>query len=245
MKNDYIIVEDLTVAYDLKPVLWDIDIKYPKGKLIAISGPNGAGKSTLIKSMLNLHQPISGKTLFFGKTYQEAYQEIAYVPQKGSVDWDFPTTVFDVVLMGRYGHIGWFKRVTKNDRELTLEAIKKVGMEDFLDRQINELSGGQKQRVFLARALVQDANIYFMDEPFQGVDIKTEKAIIAILKDLKKLGKTVIVVHHDLETIPEYFDFVTLINMKVIANGEVTDVFTKENINKTYQNNKLIRLKDE
>lgn len=241
---DYIKVEDLTVAYDLKPVLWDVDISYPKGKLIAIAGPNGAGKSTLIKTMLNLLKPISGKTFFNGKEYREMYKEIAYVPQKESVDWDFPTTVFDVVLMGRYGHRGWFKKITKKDRALAYEAIEKVGMSDFLKRQISELSGGQQQRVFLARALVQDANIYFMDEPFQGVDIKTEKAIIEILKSLKDDGKTVIAVHHDLDTIPEYFDWVTLINMKVIANGPVEEVFIKENIQRTYDNNKLNTLKD-
>jgi len=243
--NDYIKVEDLTVAYDLKPVLWDIDISYPKGSLIAIAGPNGAGKSTLLKTMLGLLKPISGKTFFDGKPYKEMYQEIAYVPQKDSVDWDFPTTVFDVVLMGRYGHAGWFKKVTKEDKKLAHIAIEKVGMENYKDRQISELSGGQQQRVFLARALVQGANIYFMDEPFQGVDIKTEKAIIEILKSLKKNNKTVIVVHHDLDTIPEYFDWVTLINMKIIANGPVSKVFTKENINLTYADNKLNTSKDD
>src|SRR5690554_273701 len=165
MKNkNYIVVEDLTVSYDLKPVLWDIDLTYPKGELIAIVGPNGAGKSTLIKTMLNLLKPISGKTTFNGKSYKQIYQEIAYVPQRGSVDWDFPTTVFDVVLMGRYGHVGWFKKLTKKDHNLALEALKKVSMEDYKDRQISELSGGQQQRVFLARALVQDANIYFRSE---------------------------------------------------------------------------------
>ena len=244
-KNNYIVVEDLTVAYDLKPVLWDIDITYPKGKLIAIVGPNGAGKSTLIKTMLNLLKPISGKTFFNGKNYQESFKEIAYVPQRGSVDWDFPTTVFDVVLMGRYGHVGWFKKISKKDRDLTLEALKKVGMDGFRNRQISELSGGQQQRVFLARALVQDANIYFMDEPFQGVDIKTEKAIIDILKELKNNGKTVIVVHHDLDTVAEYFDWVTLINMKIIANGAVSEVFTSENIALTYANNRLNQIKED
>src|SRR5690554_8052606 len=173
---------------------------------MAIIGPNGAGKSTLIKGMLDLVKPISGSTIFFGQRYHEARSKIAYVPQRGSVDWDFPTTVFDVVLMGRYGHIGWLKRPTNKDKELATEALEKVGMLDFIDRQIAELSGGQQQRVFLARSLVQDADIYLLDEPFQGVDIKTERAIIKILKELKSQGKTVIVVHHDLDTVKDYFD---------------------------------------
>ncbi|HKL94839.1 MAG TPA: ABC transporter ATP-binding protein [Haploplasma sp.] len=244
MIKDYIKVRDLTVAYDLKPVLWDIDLTLPQGELIAIVGPNGAGKSTLLKAMLNLIKTISGTTTYQDLSYKQMQKNIAYVPQRGSVDWDFPTNVFDVVLMGRYGSAGWFKKVTKKDKELALEALKKVGMENFLTRQISELSGGQQQRVFLARALVQDASIYFMDEPFQGVDIVTEQAIIAILKDLKKSGKTVIVVHHDLETVPTYFDYVTLINMQIVASGYVKDVFSKENINQTYQSNKLATLKD-
>lgn len=243
--EDFIKVEDLTVAYDLNPVLWDIDLVYPKGKLISIVGPNGAGKSTLIKTMLGLLKPISGTTTFEGKPYKDVYRKIGYVPQRGSVDWDFPTTVFDVVLMGTYGHLGWFKRVTNKQREQSLEALRKVDMESFVDRQISELSGGQQQRVFLARALVQDADIYFMDEPFQGVDIKTERAIINILKNLKKQGKTVIVVHHDLDTVTEYFDWTTFINMKVVANGPVSEVFTEENIDKTYATGRISSFRDD
>lgn len=242
---DYIKVEDLTVAYDLKPVLWDIDINFPKGKLIAVLGPNGAGKSTLIKAMINLVKPVSGNIKFDGKDYRDVYRKIAYVPQRGSVDWDFPTTVYDVVSMGRYGHVGWFKKLSSNDHKLTDNALKMVGMEGFRNRQISELSGGQQQRVFLARALVQDAEIYFMDEPFQGVDIKTERAIIEILKELKSLGKTVIVVHHDLDTVPKYFDWAVLLNLKVIANGAVENIFTEENIEATFKNNKLTELKEE
>lgn len=245
MNDKYIKIRDLTVAYDLKPVLWDIDLDFPKGKLIAIVGPNGAGKSTLIKAMLNLIPSISGTTSFNGLTYKEIQKEIAYVPQRGSVDWDFPTNVLDVVTMGRYGKAGWFKKINSNDINLSIEALKKVGMEKYLNRQISELSGGQQQRVFLARALVMEANIYIMDEPFQGVDIKTEVAIINILKELKETGKTVIVVHHDLETVPTYFDHVTLINMQIVANGSIKDVFTKENLDKTYQHNKLALLKEE
>ena len=193
-------VEDLTVAYEDKPVLWDIELEVKKGVLMAVVGPNGAGKSTLIKTMLDLIKPITGEVRFYGEKYSKVRDRIAYVPQRGSVDWDFPTTVFDVVEMGRYGKVGWLKRVGKIDKEKTREAIKMVEMEEFSDRQISQLSGGQQQRVFLARALVQEADIYFMDEPFQGVDNKTEKSIIKILKKLRDENKTVIVVHHDLQT---------------------------------------------
>ncbi len=242
--KEQILVEDLTVAYDLYPVLWDIDLKIPKGVLLAIVGPNGAGKSTLIKSMIGLLKPISGHILFEGKPYKEIQKRIAYVPQRGSVDWDFPTNVYDVVSMGRYGHAGWFRKLSKTDKEIAKNALKKVDMVAFEKRQISELSGGQQQRVFLARALAQEADIYLMDEPFQGVDIKTEQAIVVLLKTLKNEGKTVIVVHHDLETVKKYFDWVTLINMKVIAHGKVEDVFTEENIVKTYKNNRLTELKE-
>jgi iron chelate ABC transporter, ATP-binding protein len=235
--NEIIIkVEDLTVAYEDKPVLWDVELNVKKGVLMAIVGPNGAGKSTLIKTMLNLIKPVTGEILFYNEKYSKVRNKIAYVPQRGSVDWDFPTTVFDVVEMGRYGKVGWLKRVSKIDKEKTKEAIAKVGMEEFSDRQISQLSGGQQQRVFLARALVQEAEIYFMDEPFQGVDSKTEKSIIDILKKLRNEGKTVIAVHHDLQTVKEYFDYVTFINVSVIASGHVDDVFTEANIEKAYKN---------
>ena len=233
--EDYIIkVEDLTVAYEKKPVLWDIDLEIPSGTLMAIVGPNGAGKSTLIKTMLNLIKPVAGRISFWGNPYEKELKRIAYVPQRGSVDWDFPTNVFDAVMMGRYGNLGWFNRPKKIDKELTMEAIEKVGMTEFAKRQISQLSGGQQQRVFLARALVQDAEVYFMDEPFQGVDAKTEEAIIGLLKDLRSNGKTVVVVHHDLQTVPKYFDWVTLLNMQILGIGPVEDVFTDENIRKTY-----------
>lgn len=228
-------VEDMTVAYNEKPVLWDVDLNIPKGILLAIVGPNGAGKSTLIKSMLELVKPLSGKVLFKGKTYIEMRKKIAYVPQRGSVDWNFPTNALDVVLMGRYADIGWFKRPNKNDKKIAIEALKKVAMEDFSKRQISQLSGGQQQRVFLARALVQDADIYIMDEPFAGVDAKTEKAIINLLKELRSRGKTVVSVHHDLQTVEEYFDWVSLINRTVVKTGPVKEVFTNENIQKTYK----------
>ena len=234
--NTAVSINDLTVAYDDKPVLWDIDLDIKKGTLMAIVGPNGAGKSTLIKAMLNLIKPITGCISFFGSSYKKERSKIAYVPQRGSVDWDFPTTALDVVEMGRYGKIGWIKRVGKSDRKIAVDAIKKVGMEGFEKRQISQLSGGQQQRIFLARALVQDAEIYFMDEPFQGVDEKKKKSIINILKKLRDKGKTVIVVQHDLQTVEEYFDYVAFINVAVISSGKVKEIFNRENIEKTYKN---------
>lgn len=228
-------VHDLTVAYDVKPVLWDIDLEIPLGKLVAIVGPNGAGKTTLIKAMLGLIKPVSG-AVHFRNMEDEKYlkNRIAYVPQSGSVDWDFPATVLDVVMMGRYGHLGWFKRPGKSERQMAYDTLEKVGMREYAGRQISQLSGGQQQRVFLARALIQQADIYFMDEPFKGVDAQTEKSIVRLLKELKNQGKTVIVVHHDLQTVADYFDWVTLINLRVIANGPVEDVFHEKNLSKAY-----------
>ncbi len=230
-------VEDLTVAYDTKPVLWDIDLKIPQGKLLAVVGPNGAGKTTLIKTMLGLLTPVSGTVRFFDEksTLRRQRKRIGYVPQSGSVDWDFPATVIDVVLMGCYGKLGWVRRPRKADRKLAQQTLKKVGMQDYVSRQISQLSGGQQQRVFLARALVQQADIYFMDEPFKGVDAQTEKAIVLLLKELKEQGKTVVVVHHDLQTVTDYFDWVTLINLRVIASGPVESIFNEENLKKTYR----------
>ncbi|MFT5878085.1 MAG: manganese/zinc/iron transport system ATP- binding protein [Salibacteraceae bacterium] len=227
-------IDDLTVAYDYKPVLWDIDLVIPEGVLMAIVGPNGAGKSTLIKSILGIIKPIAGSVQIFGKPYKKQVSKVAYVPQKGSVDWDFPTTALDVVIMGTYGSLGWIKRPGQKEKKAALEALEKVGMLEFKTRQISQLSGGQQQRVFLARALVQNASIYLMDEPFQGVDATTEKAIINILKELRQAGKTLIVVHHDLQTVPEYFDWVTFLNVKGIASGPVKDIFNDDNLTKTY-----------
>lgn len=234
MKSDFIAIKDLTVAYDIKPVLWDIDLNIEKGTLLAIVGPNGAGKTTLIKAILNLIKPITGTISYFGKPYKDMYKKISYVPQRGSVDWDFPTTVYDVVLMGTYGALGWFKRPKNKEKKRALEALSKLGILEYKDRQISELSGGQQQRVFLARALVQDADIYFLDEPYQGVDAKTEKVIADTLKALKSAGKTIIVVHHDLKTVPLYIDSVALINKEIIAYGKIDEVFTSANIKKTY-----------
>jgi manganese/zinc/iron transport system ATP- binding protein len=227
-------VHDLTVAYRDKPVLWDIDLSVPAGVLLAIVGPNGAGKTTLIKAIQGLLKPAAGQVHIFGKPYTAQRHLVGYVPQRGSVDWDFPTNVLDVVLMGRYGAVGWIKRPGKEDRQLAEEALNKVAMEKYATRQISQLSGGQQQRVFLARALVQQAEVYFMDEPFQGVDAKTERAIISILKELRSAGKTVVVVHHDLQTVPEYFDWLTLLNVRRIASGPVGEVFTEANLRATY-----------
>ncbi len=227
-------IDDLTVAYDYKPVLWDIDLKIPEGVLMAIVGPNGAGKSTLIKAILGIIKPIAGSVKIFGKPYKTQRAKVAYVPQKGTVDWDFPTTALDVVMMGTYGSLGWIKRPGQAQRKSALEALEKVGMLAFKNRQISQLSGGQQQRIFLARALVQNASIYFMDEPFQGVDATTERAIIKILKELRDAGKTLIVVHHDLQTVPEYFNWVTFLNVKGIASGPVKDIFNDDNLTKTY-----------
>lgn len=238
MINYAVEVEDLTVAYDAKPVLWDIDLKIPKGQLMAVVGPNGAGKTTLMKAMLGLLTPVTGAVRFIDeecKDIRSLKKRIGYVPQSGSVDWDFPATVQDVVLMGCYGKLGWIKRPRKTDIELTRQVLQKVGMQDYASRQISQLSGGQQQRVFLARALAQEAEIYFMDEPFKGVDAQTEKAIILLLKEMKEQGKTVVVVHHDLQTVPDYFDWVTLINLRVVASGPVEDVFHEDNLKKTYR----------
>jgi manganese/zinc/iron transport system ATP- binding protein len=244
MKEYALEIHDLTVTYNEIPVLWDIELEVPESILMAIVGPNGAGKSTLIKSILQLVKPVSGSISFFKKTYKEQIKRIGYVPQRGSVDWDFPTDVLDVVMMGRYGKLGWFKRPTKKDKEICLECIDKVSMLPFRDRQISELSGGQQQRVFLARALAQDADIYFMDEPFQGIDAKTEKSIVKVLQELRSKNKTVIVVHHDLSTVPEYFDYVTLLNTSIIASGPINKVFTEKNISKTYNKNSSTLLKE-
>ncbi len=232
--NNALEIHDLTVAYKYKPVLWDIDMKVPEGVVMGIVGPNGAGKTTLIKSILGLIKPISGSVRVFGKTYKKNRSKVAYVPQKGSVDWDFPTTVFDVVLMGTYGKLGWIKRPGQKEKDSAETALKKVGMWEFKNRQISQLSGGQQQRVFLARALLENADLYLMDEPFQGVDATTEKAVVSLLKELRSEGKTVIVVHHDLQTVPEYFDWVAFLNVKLIDVGKVTDVFNDENLTKTY-----------
>ena len=227
-------INDLTVAYHRKPVLWDISIELPPGKLVGVIGPNGAGKSTLIKAVLDLVPAASGQVLVFGKPYRKNRRRVGYVPQRESVDWDFPVSAVDVVAMGLYGRIGWCLPVTKKYRRIALEALDRVGIADLANRQISHLSGGQQQRTFLARALVQNADLYLMDEPFAAVDAATERAIVAILQELRRAGKTMVIVHHDLHTVPEYFDHVILLNMRVVAMGPTRDVFTTENLQKTY-----------
>jgi len=221
-------IKNLTVAYGENIALEDLNLNIEVRSLMALVGPNGAGKSTLIKTILKFLKQITGEIKINAKT-------LAYVPQRNSVDWDFPTTLFDVVEMGCYGRVGLFKRVSKEEKQKVLKAIEQVGMLEFKDRQISELSGGQQQRAFIARALVQEADIYLMDEPFQGVDSTTEKSIVEILKKLKSEGKTIIVVHHDLQTVPTYFESVALINKAVIVSGKVSEVFTQENIDVTYR----------
>jgi manganese/zinc/iron transport system ATP- binding protein len=229
-------IHDVTVAYNRRPVLWDIDYDAPApgGALVGIVGPNGAGKSTLIKAVLGLVPLASGRIHVLGEPAKARRKLIGYVPQRESVDWDFPVSALDVVAMGRYGRIGWFRRVGKADKAAALACLEQVGMADFARRQISQLSGGQQQRVFLARALVQEAQLYLMDEPFAGVDAATEHAIVDILRRLRAEGRTCLVVHHDLPTVREYFDHVMLLNMRIVAAGPTDEVFTNENLHKTY-----------
>ena len=227
-------MRDLTVAYRDTPVLWDVDLDIPGGTLAAIIGPNGAGKSTLIKAAMGLVPVAAGSVEIFGRPYDEQRQLVGYVPQRGSVDWDFPTNALDVVMMGTYGRLGWIRRPGKAQRELAMHSLEQLGMADFANRQISQLSGGQQQRVFLARALAQEADLYFMDEPFVGVDATTERAIIDLLRELRTRGKTVVCVHHDLESAPEYFDWLVLLNVRVIADGPFDQTFTVENVAQTY-----------
>lgn len=227
-------IRNLTVSYHSQPVLWDIDLDIPAGVMAGIVGPNGAGKSTLIKSLLGLVPSLSGDVMVHGRPYAAQRKRVGYVPQRSSVDWDFPTTALDVVIMGLYGRLGWFRRPGRKERHEALEALEMVGMQAFADRQISQLSGGQQQRVFLARALVQQADVYFLDEPMAGVDATTERAIIDILRRLRDAGKTLIVVHHDLQTVRHYFDWLLLLNVRVVASGQADDVFKVEHLRQAY-----------
>ena len=227
-------VEDLTVAYADQPVLWDVDVNVPVGVKMAVVGPNGAGKSTLIKAVMGLVPVVAGEVRIFGRAGEKARGQLAYVPQRATLQWDFPTDVLDVVVMGTYGHLGWLRRPGSDERDRAMAALSKVGMDGFLDRPIAQLSGGQQQRVLLARALVQNADIVILDEPFQGVDAPTERAIIEVLDGLANGGRTVVVVHHDLQTVPEYFDWVLLLNVRAIESGPVESVFTEDNLRLTF-----------
>ena len=227
-------IHDMTVAYDRRPVLWNIDLTLRNPGLVAIVGPNGAGKSTMLKAVLGLVPVVSGSVTVLGKSVDSERGRIGYVPQRGSVDWDFPISVFETVLMGTYGSLGWFRRPGKKQRQLATECLERVGMMDFAKRQIGQLSGGQQQRVFLARALAQEAQLYFMDEPMAGVDAATERIVFDLLQSLSKEGRTIVVVHHDLRTVPDYFDDVVLLNVRVVKSGPVSTTFTPDNLQATY-----------
>lgn len=234
VSNPVVEVHDLTVSYQRKPVLWGVDFTLPAGSLCGIMGPNGAGKSTLIKACMDLIPANSGNVTLFGKELDQVRRRVSYVPQRESVDWDFPASVMDIVLMGRYNRLGIFQAPRKADRDAAMDSLMKVGMEAYSQRQIAQLSGGQQQRVFLARALAQDADLYFMDEPFAGVDMATEQTIIELLRTMSKQGKTIVVVHHDLQTAGHYFDWGLLINMRLVASGPIEEVMTKELLQETY-----------
>lgn len=232
--NPAIEVHDLTVSYDRKPVLWNVDFTIPEGQLIGIMGPNGSGKTTLIKSIMGLLPLNSGYVKLFHKNINQVRDKLSYVPQKESVDWDFPASVLDIVLMGRYGKRGLIKRLTKEDKAIAMDCLAKVGMQEYVNRQIAQLSGGQQQRVFLARALAKDAQIYLMDEPFAGIDVTTENTIIDLLREMRREGKTIVVVHHDLQSASDYFDWFVLLNTRLVASGPKQDVFTQDLLQQTY-----------
>lgn len=225
---------NLTVSYGGRPVLWDVDFEIPNGQLIGVIGPNGSGKTTLLKAVMGLLDPLSGYIEVFGKNIDEVRSRVSYVPQRESVDWDFPASVMDVVLMGRYSSSGLFGRSSTKDKRIALEALEKVGMDGFRNRQISKLSGGQQQRVFMARALAQEADFYLMDEPFAGVDAASERAILDVLQSMKEQGKTLVIVHHDLSTAAEFFDYIVLLNTRLVAAGPKSEVLTKENLQLAY-----------
>lgn len=227
-------VHNLTASYGGGPVLWDIDFSLPTGKIIGVIGPNGSGKTTLLKSIMGIIKPSSGYVKIFDKSLDEVRERVAYVPQRESVDWDFPASVFDVVMMGRYRKSNLLRRNNKADIEIVEKSIEKVGLTEFKHRQISQLSGGQQQRVFIARALAQKADIYLMDEPFVGVDAATESSILGILQEMREEGKTVLIIHHDLQTVSEYFDYLVLLNTRLVAKGELQEVLTKENLSNAY-----------
>jgi manganese/zinc/iron transport system ATP- binding protein len=234
VKSSSVEVHNLTVIYHRKPVLWNIDFQLPEGKLIGIMGPNGAGKSTLMKAILGLVPLNSGYAKIYDQDLKDVRSRVSYIPQRQTVDWDFPATVKDVVMMGRYQHRGLFGRITAKDKEIVDEALEQVAMQSFKNRQIAQLSGGQQQRVFLARALAQQADLYLLDEPFVGVDASTEESIVSMLRSLRDQGKTLIVVHHDLHTARDYFDWIVLLNASLIGVGPLDEIFTDEKLRTTY-----------
>jgi manganese/zinc/iron transport system ATP- binding protein len=235
-------VEDLTVTYGDLPALWDVDLKVHSGVMMAVIGPNGAGKSTLIKTIMGFIRPVAGGVRVFGRPASSMLARMAYVPQRTVLDWDFPTDVLDVVMMGTYGTLGWCRRPGSRERAQALEALDRVGMEPLSRRAIGELSGGQAQRVLLARALVQAADVYLLDEPLQGLDAPTERAIVQVLHELRAEGKTILAAHHNLQTVPEYFDHVFLLNQRAIAWGPLREVFTEANVRATYLSESGLRV---
>mgnify|MGYP005847309231 CR=1 FL=1 len=228
MNDVSIEAHNLTVSYNRKPVLWNVDFKMPKGKIIGIIGPNGSGKTSLLKAIMGLVPLSSGYVKIFDRDLKELRERISYVPQKESVDWDFPASAMDVVLMGRYRKSNLMRRLSRTDRDIASEALEKVNMLEYSKRQINQLSGGQQQRVFIARSLAQGADLYIMDEPFVGVDAATEEAIVLLMKKMKDEGKTVVVVHHDLQTAKEYFDWMLLLNTRLVACGPKEEIFNQK-----------------
>lgn len=234
VENPVLEIHDLTVSYDQNPVLWNVDLSLPAGKLVGILGPNGAGKSTLIKAIMGLITPTSGYVKVFEKPLNDVRARISYVPQRESVDWNFPASVLDVVMMGTYGKLGLFRRPGKKEKELAMKSLEEVGMNGFVNRQISELSGGQQQRVFIARALAQEADLYLMDEPFSGVDMSTETAIFQLLQEMASSGKTVIVVHHDIHSAMTFFDWLIMLNLHLVASGPKELVMNEEMLRKTY-----------
>jgi manganese/zinc/iron transport system ATP- binding protein len=236
MSTPAVSISHLTVAYNNKPVLWDITAEIPQGVMLGVVGPNGAGKTTLIKSLVNLVKPMAGTIKIFGAPFAHIRDQIAYIPQRATIDWDFPVTVFDVVMMGRFGALGWFGRPRAQDHISVYETLERVGLEQYKDTPISHLSGGQQQRVFLARALVQHANLYILDEPFVGIDAATEKTVVAILQELRAQGKTLLIVHHDLHTITHYFDWLLLLNVSCISIGPTAQTYTPSMLQHTYGN---------
>lgn len=228
-------IDHLTVTYRDRPVLWDVDVHMPRASMGAVVGPNGSGKSTLLRAALGLVPADSGRIAILGEPSAKARSRVAYVPQREAVDWDFPVTVREVVEMGRYGSLGWFRRMRGGDRRVVDEALERVGMTPFAKRQIGQLSGGQRQRVFIARALAQEAELLVLDEPFAGVDMRTERAIMRLLRSLRdEEGRSILIVHHDLDTVREAFDWALLLNVRPIAAGPADEVLTSENLRRAY-----------
>lgn len=234
---DALTVKNLTVNYDKTPVLWDINLQIPTGKIVGVIGPNGAGKTTLLKACLGLQPTLHGKVEFYGRPLEKERQRIAYVPQKESVDWDFPITVSELVLMGCYGELGLFRRPGPSEKKQALEILDSIGILPYADRQISQLSGGQQQRAFLARALMQQADLYLLDEPFTGIDMVSESVIMELLRKLKQQGKTALVIHHDLDNVKSYFDWVVILNRSLVASGPVEEVFTADALSRAYGKN--------